>query len=296
LQNRLDRPDWLLALLPLHAIAWEESDGSCLIDEFDVAFVPSAYAWDVCRTRAEANDGLDNLLAVGNPLPARIPLPHAELEASLISQLLPAKRATCLVAQHATKDAVVEQMPLASHIHVACHGHAAGDPESFDTALLLANDAALSARELLEMDLSRARLVVASACETGMLAGYHALDESLALSTVLIGAGAAGVVASQWSVNDYATLLLMTRFYEMLEAMPGRPVTALCAAQRWLRDLTGEREATFLEEHRNLRAFGLRHGADPVRSRHDRVSASRAASDRPFRSPRHWGAFAISGL
>jgi CHAT domain-containing protein len=68
--------------------------------------------------------------------------------------------------------------------------------------------------------------------------GAHEIaDEVLSLATILIGAGAAGVVASLWAVNDYATAVLMSRFYEFLAN--GEPAPrALRNAQLWLRDLS----------------------------------------------------------
>src|SRR5665811_2382966 len=97
---------------------------------------------------------------------------------------------------------------------------ASGDTRAFDSALFFAHDRAASASEILDLQLARTRLVVASACQTGVIAGHEATDEALALSTVFLGAGAAGVIASLWSVEDYATSLLMVRFYEALIHTP----------------------------------------------------------------------------
>ena len=98
-----------------------------------------------------------------------------------------------LIREDATKAAVLAALPLASHAHFACHGSAASDPLGLDAALLFADDEPASAGEILDLDLAGARLIVASACETGVVAGHDALDEALALSTIFLAAGAGGV-------------------------------------------------------------------------------------------------------
>lgn len=95
-----------------------------------------------------------------------------------------------------------------------------------------------------------------------MLQEYEAADEALGLSTAFLAAGAAGVVATLWPVDDYSTALLMSRFYESLietGSRPGHPhggdpAAALRAAQLWLRALTPEDEETYLDRHPQLKA------------------------------------------
>jgi CHAT domain-containing protein len=143
---------------------------------------------------------------------------------------------------------------------------------------------------LLEIDLSRARLVVASACETGVVPSYELADEALALSTVFLGAGAAGVIASLWSVNDYATTLLMTRFYEHLVAKPDDVAGALRNAQLWLRDLSAFDEAAYAARHPCLTVQHTRHVSGE--SSPDNPAAAGSAG---FRCPTMWAAFVFSG-
>lgn len=76
-----------------------------------------------------------------------------------------------------------------------------------------------------------ADLVVLSACQTGL--GKEIKGEGLVgLTRGFMYAGAPRVVASLWSVNDYATSELMKRFYQgMLGKEKLRPAEALRAAQ-----------------------------------------------------------------
>ena len=274
----------LLGRVPLHALSWEQdADARCLLDEVTVSYAPSAYVRQICHARAAVRAGFERLVAVGNPLPQAMPLPESQHEARLVGELVPAAEQVVLLGEAATKEAVLEAIPSASHIHLACHGHASGDSRGFDSVLILDHDRPVSAAEILELDLSRTRLVVASACETGVVPGYGTSDEVLALSTVLIGAGAAGVVASLWSVDDYATALLMVRFYEELVATPSDPARALQIASLWLRDLDPDEEARYAARHPTLE-----------RRRQSRACDGGAESYE-FGYPSVWAAFVFSG-
>lgn len=274
----------VLGLVPLHALTWEQ-DGAdrCLLDEVDVAYAPSAYVRHVSRQRAGPRQEFKRLLAVGNPLPHTRPLRGAAHEAALVSAAVPAHDRKLLVGEAATKEAIMDSLPSASHVHLACHGRAAGDPFGFDSALSLDHDRAMSAKEILDIDLSGARLVVASACKTGVIPrSAHTADEVLALSSVFLAAGAAGVVASLWTVDDYGTSLLMARFYEELVATPDSPARALRAAQLWLRDLGSEQEMSFIVQHPTL----------DEQYRERRCAGNGSGG---FEAPSMWAAFVFSG-
>jgi CHAT domain-containing protein len=246
-------PIGLLGRLPLHALeSASRGAGGCLLDEFDVVYAPSAQARQVCRVRASRGSEFRRLLAVGNPLPSAKPLMYAEEEALHVSELVRAEETTVLVGHDATKDAVLGGLLRASHVHLACHGRGTGDPWAFDSAFVLGGDVQVSAMEILSIDMSETRLVTASACETAVIPGYEAADEVLSIATVLVGAGAAGAVASLWRVDDYATALMMTRFYEELVKMPAAPARALRLASLWLRDLTSEEEERHCARHPTL--------------------------------------------
>jgi CHAT domain-containing protein/tetratricopeptide (TPR) repeat protein len=275
-----------LGRVPLHALPWATRNGSrCLLDELSVSYVPSAYVRLGCEGRAANRGGFKRLLAVGNPLPQSNPLPDAEREARLVAEILPADSSVVLLGEAATKETVMQMMPSASHIHLSCHGAASGDTRAFDSAMYFAYDQAVSASEILDLQLTRTRLVVASACQTGVIAGYEANDEALALSTVFLGGGAAGVIASLWSVDDYATCLLMVRFYEAITDMPDDPAEALRIAALWLRDLSPDVEERYAKRHPTL---------DEQRRRTP-GSASEPGDTSRFGRPTYWAGFVFSG-
>ncbi|NUT99517.1 MAG: tetratricopeptide repeat protein [Saccharothrix sp.] len=93
---------------------------------------------------------------------------------------------------------------------------------------------ALTAQEVCAMDLRGTRLVVLSACETGL--GDHSPGEGVVgLRWALHVAGARTVVTALWKVPDEPTRQLMVLFYRHL--LTGSPAPdALRTAQRTMRD------------------------------------------------------------
>ena len=77
--------------------------------------------------------------------------------------------------------------------------------------------------------LGRPRLVVLSACETGLYDISRNADEFIGLPGAFVGLGAAGVLGTLWPVADDATALLMAKFYELHIEGAVAPSTALVA-------------------------------------------------------------------
>jgi hypothetical protein len=115
----------------------------------------------------------------------------------------------------ATPEAVMHAVRGKTYLHFACHGfHGWQDP--MRSGLRLAGDRPLTMAEIItRLDLSAARLVTLSACETGLIDIRHTPDEYIGLSTGFLLAGAPGVVSALWPVHDDATRLLMERFYAL---------------------------------------------------------------------------------
>jgi tetratricopeptide (TPR) repeat protein/CHAT domain-containing protein len=92
-----------------------------------------------------------------------------------------------------------------------------------------AEDGILTAEDVSAIDLTGTRLVVLSACETGL--GTVEVGEGVfGLRRAFVLAGAETLVMSLWQVPDQPTQLLMTRFYRELLEGKGR-ADALRAAQ-----------------------------------------------------------------
>jgi len=106
----------------------------------------------------------------------------------------------------------------AGFIHFATHGELS-EADSLSSALLLVpgrgEDGRLEVRELFGLDL-HARLVVLSACETG-LGNLSRGDELVGLQRAFLYAGTPAVVTTLWKVDDRASYELMRAFYDDLK-------------------------------------------------------------------------------
>lgn len=120
----------------------------------------------------------------------------------------------------ATKELFLKRAGDFKILHLAMHGLA--DPEAPDLNHLTfadedgKGDNLLYHHEIANMDLP-ARLVVLSACETGV--GKHEVGEGVfSLARSFSYAGIPSVVMSLWSADDASTSELMPAFYEQLAA------------------------------------------------------------------------------
>jgi CHAT domain-containing protein len=140
----------------------------------------------------------------------------------------------------ATPDAVIAALRGKTHWHFASHGTFSW-ADARQSALLMHDAAPLSVGRLLEADgLGRPRLVVLSACETGLSDITSSPDEFIGLPGTFTALGAAGVLGTLWPVSDAATALLMAKFYDLHLEAGLDPPAALSGAQAWLRDATGD--------------------------------------------------------
>jgi CHAT domain-containing protein len=130
-----------------------------------------------------------------------------------------------------------------------------------------------------------AELVVLSVCESG-LGRYSGGEGYLGFAQALFAKGARSLVLSQWKVDDKATALLMTRFYQNMlgtrEGMdrPLRKSDALREAKQWLREMSARQVGTELEKI--SRGVPRSKEGDPV-------------PGRPFEHPYYWAAFILIG-
>ncbi|MBU2696850.1 CHAT domain-containing protein [Pimelobacter sp. 30-1] len=152
--------------------------------------------------------------------------PAIATEAEMIAATL--VRSEIRVGAAATARALAGRLASVDLVHVAAHGRFhPGNP--LFSALRL-GDGWLTAGELVDgrFDM-RGRVVVLSACGSGRAA--HHLQRPIGLAWACLSAGAAGVVASLWPVDDEVTVTLMARFYERIAA-GDTPRTALGVARQ----------------------------------------------------------------
>jgi CHAT domain-containing protein len=146
----------------------------------------------------------------------------------------------------------------------------------------------LFAQDVAGLDLWANEISILSACETGI--GDVAIDGEgvFGLRRAFTVAGAKTLIMSLWSVNGWATALLMERFFDNCEAGLGR-AAALQEAQNNLRNITvGELQQ--FELGREI----LKHQFNKGRELDAEILA-RQAKDKPLAHPYYWGAWICQG-
>jgi CHAT domain len=159
-------------------------------------------------------------------------------------------------------------------------------------------DGRLLVREIQRTWDLKAELVTLSACETAL--GREAGGEGfVGFTQALLMSGARSVCPSLWKVDDKATSLLMTRFYQnilgkragLAKALP--KAEALQEAKQWLRNLTLEQvdgELAALERG-EVRPLAREKGAPARRE----APAAKSSSTKPYEHPHFWAAFVLVG-
>lgn len=216
---------------PFAALLGPDGPGSYLVQRYRLAYTPSASIW--LRLHARDRSSASGVLALAPRVDA---LPGSAAEVRAIGRLFGA-RAHVLVGAKATRRALRDAAPEQAIIHFATYGVLNKDNPLFSFVELMpqgGDDGRLEVHDVFGLRL-RARLVVLSACQTGLGAGALADvptgDDWVGLIQAFLFAGASNVMATLWPVQDRATADLMTRFYTALAA--GRPeAEALAEAQR----------------------------------------------------------------
>lgn len=295
IQRLILAPHQGMHVMPLHACLVAE--GRLLCDYFEVQFVPSFSIWCKCLRRERSSTGEVLLLDANSD-----DLNYREPEIKSICKRFPAA-VTVMSAENASKDEVFSSLRNAAVLHYI--GHAEFDFENPLEAVLKYGDETkrLSLREVfVRANPAKARLVVLSACETGLFRP-DLLDEYISFPTAFLFAGARCVVSSLWRVPDLPTMLLMDRFYGNVQDGLNESL-ALHFAQKWLRGVadhrvesldTGAEVSTYVRESGILECID-----DPMLREICEFEMSDIAEDYPdmppFAAPLNWAGFVMSGV
>lgn len=282
-------PSGRTGVIPI-GLAREAKSGQYLIDRYEFATIPSLRA--LGRSDAAVQPTLG---AVINPTGD---LPFTPVEGALVAGRFTPMARIVMEQQTATAaDGVLAALAGRSYWHLSGHGNFDWlKPEA--SGFSLAGGANLSVERLLARlgndDGTPPRLVVLSACETG-LAGMRAgqQDEFLGLPMALLAGGARAVLATQWPVDDLATMFLVSRFYDLHlgpDHLP--PPTALREAQVWLREATGAHLRGYIQQALDEKRL------DPTNAALVRDAGLAGYADyvRPFADPVYWAGFSITGM
>ena len=147
------------------------------------------------------------------------------------------------------------------------------------------------------------RLVVLSACETGLV-DLEVPAESLGLPAAFMQAGTPGIISTLWTVDEISTMFLMGKFYELhLGELQLEPPRALALAQEWLRTATYQTLRDWLSPIVTTTMVTM---ADKTNSpqitkmvsalKYFREMTNRQATTRPYQELYYWAGFVYSGV
>jgi CHAT domain-containing protein len=318
-------PAGALGLLPL-GLARDSAGEAPLMEKYELVSVPSLEAlMQAVRQAAQATT--PSLAAAVNPTgeDPSLTLPFTEIEGAIVASHFPALGTVIVDKSTATPRATLAALAGKTYWHFSTHG-AFNWEDARQSGLMMRQGETLTVGALLDAEgrLARPRLVVLSACETGLYDTSHNADEFIGLPATFMQLGAAGVLATLWQVDDLATSLLMAKFYDLHLGQGMSPPSALKGAQSWLRGATtpeliaygkaaaakAKLEASKLAELDA--AFGLQRRTKLARfaatwdNLHKRSITSDGApaslgsvptyATRPFAHPYYWGGFMYVGL
>jgi len=157
---------------------------------------------------------------------------YAEEESNAVyetlARQLPPEGIVLLRGEACTEGALRKQLARGGlrYLHLATHAVVSTDSASqIDGRILLApsadelpdslDDGELRMAEIPSLELADCELVVLSACETN-IGAMVPLETDASFARALFAAGVQRVVASQWSVSDRGTKILMEKFFDQL--------------------------------------------------------------------------------
>lgn len=214
-------PDKFLFQLPF--ISLMSSDGKYLLEEFDLFYSPSANVFAYSTEMAKNKSRLKNekFLGIGNPsfdlqkFSDLKYLPEAEKEVREISKKYSDSK--LLIADEATKKAFYDLYENYEIIHFA--GHYIAQPESpLSSKLLMAKNSGkigadfINNAELMRKKLPQTKLIILSACQTG-IENYSNSEGLIGLSRTFLTSQVPLVIGSQWKVDSEVTAEIMQMFH-----------------------------------------------------------------------------------
>lgn len=183
-----------------------------------------------------------------------------------------------------------------SYVHFACHGSYDWDDPT--TSGLDLTNGRLTLAELQRgvVDLSNARLVTLSACETGITDVVKgSAEEYVGIPAGFLVAGVRCVVSSLWAVPDLSTALLKERFYRNHLKGGMDVAAAFREAQVWMRNLQIGEVARYAERCYQQARHDEK-GELFKLMRYYRAQARQNSAWCPFAHPYYWAAFTVNGM
>jgi CHAT domain-containing protein len=283
-------PHQYLHFFPLHALPVGEL---CLLDLFPkgVSYAPSCQL--LLQAQKRKRPDFTNLFAIQNPTKDR---PYVDFGVEAIRPYFQPNDYV-LPGDKAIKANLIQSEQLRSAHCFHFFGHATFN---FEKSALILADGHLTLGEIFALDLNQCRLVILSACETGMTDFNSISDEYIGLPSGFLFAGSPSVVSTLWEVDQLSAAFLMIEFYENLrkykQLEEGDIAIALNLSQKRLRDLTVDEFKKRLIKYKPL--------IDEILSKLPKVELRKAEASikyrlsqaYPFAHPSDWAAFTATGI
>lgn len=229
-EEKLDRqkkicliPDKFLFHLPFAALIPEKTD-RYLIYDYEIFYAPSAtvFLLNTDEARKHKNISNETLLSIGNPAfsqknyPDLPNLPSAEKEVAEIKDLY--ENSVPLTGPAANRENVKQNLTKSAVIHFAGH-YVVNEQNSSQSGFILAekddldkSKSLFTNSEILNMEFSNTKLIVLSACQTGVERFYQG-EGIIGAARTFLAKKVPLVVASQWAVDSDSTKDLMISFH-----------------------------------------------------------------------------------
>lgn len=226
--------DKTLFRVPFAALISPRTD-KYLIEKHALLYAPSATIFinETAIAATKSAERNETILSVGNPTfsrknyPELADLPDAKREAVEISTLYASPK--LFVGDAAEKNRIIENTGESDVLHFASHYV----PNALSPSLSkfpLASGDDLTVEEIMRVKLPRTRLIILSACETG-IEKYYKGEGMIGAARAFLASDVPLVVASQWSVESNATAELMINFHRSRKQKRLATINALRHAQ-----------------------------------------------------------------
>ncbi|WP_293147400.1 MULTISPECIES: CHAT domain-containing tetratricopeptide repeat protein [unclassified Microcoleus] len=284
-------PHRALHLFPLHALPL--ADGEFLCDKFPkgVSYAPSCQL--LLQAQKRKRPDFTHLFAIQNPTKDR---PYVDLGVEAIRPYFQPNDYV-LPGEQAIKANLIQSEKLRSAHCFHFFGHATFN---FEKSALILADGHLTLGEIFALDLNQCRLVILSACETGMTDFNSISDEYIGLPSGFLFAGSPSVVSTLWEVDQLSAAFLMIEFYENLrkykQLEEGDIAIALNLSQKRLRDLTVDEFKKRLVQYKPLIDEILSKLPKVERRKAEASITYRLSQAYPFAHPSDWAAFTATGI
>jgi tetratricopeptide (TPR) repeat protein len=220
-------PADVATFLPLHAAGHHHTRdststsrtgpaASTVMDRVISSYIPTTRALLHTLTRRPSGSANRALIVAVPDAPGVNHLPGVAVEASRLSELMPAATTLPPFGQAATHEAVLAALPDHAIAHFACHGLA--DWTDPTTSRLILHDHQtwpFTVVDIARLRLTQAKLAYLSACSTTDTNPQHT-DEVTHLTAAFQLAGYRSVIGTIWPINDTAAAIITSHVYTHL--------------------------------------------------------------------------------